>query len=256
MKNRDNLGKAGGITSNLSESLQRNKKTPRSVVTLGWVSFFTDMASEMIYPLIPLFLVQTLGASPALLGIIDGVAEGVGSGLRWFAGAWSDRAGKRKPFVLTGYSISAVSKPIMGAAAVFGWPLFMAGRCSDRVGKSLRTGARDALIADNTTLEQRGAAFGLHRAMDTAGAVCGPLLGWAILYILPTINLGWIFVVAIVPGQSPPHCLYRPVRRLHRTDPSCLRQSRCPRLQLHERIPCGLPPHRASSRPDFWPVSP
>ena len=202
MKKPHNLGKAGGITSNLSESLQRNKKTPRSVVTLGWVSFFTDMASEMIYPLIPLFLVQTLGASPALLGIIDGVAEGVGSGLRWFAGAWSDRAGKRKPFVLTGYSISAVSKPIMGAAAVFGWPLFMAGRCSDRVGKSLRTGARDALIADNTTLEQRGAAFGLHRAMDTAGAVCGPLLGWAILYILPTINLGWIFVIAIVPGLA------------------------------------------------------
>ncbi len=202
MKKPHNLGKAGGITSNLSESLQRNKKTPRSVVTLGWVSFFTDMASEMIYPLIPLFLVQTLGASPALLGIIDGVAEGVGSGLRWFAGAWSDRIGKRKPFVLAGYSISAVSKPIMGAAAVFGWPLFMAGRCSDRVGKSLRTGARDALIADNTTVEQRGAAFGLHRAMDTAGAVCGPLLGWAILYILPTINLGWIFVIAIVPGLA------------------------------------------------------
>src|SRR5579863_8247659 len=175
MKKPEDLGKAGGITSSLPEPPQRNKKIPGSVITLGWVSFFTDMASEMIYPLIPLFLVQTLGASPALLGIIDGLPEGVGSGLRWFAGAWSDRTGKRKPFVLAGYSISAVSKPIMGAAAaVFGWPLFMAGRCSDRVGKSLHTGVRDALIADYTTLEQRGAAFGLHLAMDTAGAVCGP----------------------------------------------------------------------------------
>lgn len=185
------------------ESPGPTQKIPCSVVTLGWVSFFTDLASEMIYPLIPLFVVQTLGASPALLGVIDGVAEGVGSSLRWLGGAWSDRIGKRKPFVLAGYSVSAVSKPFMGAAAaIVGWPLFMTGRCLDRVGKSLRTGARDALIADSTALPQRGAAFGLHRAMDTAGAVSGPLLGWAILYFLPKINLGWIFVIALVPGLA------------------------------------------------------
>lgn len=176
-------------------------KVPRSVVTLGWVSFFTDMASEMIYPLIPLFVVGTLGASPAVLGLIDGVAEGVGSGLRWLGGALSDSTGRRKPFVLAGYSISAISKPIMGAAAVVGgWPVFMAGRCSDRLGKSVRTSARDALIADSTDARARGSAFGLHRAMDTAGAVAGPLLGWLILMVWPKLHLGWIFVVALAPG--------------------------------------------------------
>jgi MFS family permease len=178
-------------------------KVPASVVTLGWVSFFTDMASEMIYPLIPLFVVQTLGASPALLGVIDGVAEGIGSGLRWFGGALSDRTGKRKPFVVAGYSLSAFSKPLMGMAAVVGgWPVFMAGRCSDRLGKSLRTSARDALIADYADPAARGAAFGLHRAMDTAGAVAGPLIAWLILLFWPKINLGWIFVVALLPGLA------------------------------------------------------
>lgn len=176
---------------------------PASVVALGWVSFFTDMASEMIYPLIPLFLVQTLGASPALLGLIDGVAEGIGSSLRWLGGALSDLTGKRKPFVFGGYALSALSKPIMGlAAAVGGWPVFMAGRCSDRLGKSIRTGARDALIADSTEPAVRGAAFGLHRAMDTAGAVVGPLFGWLILLLWPKINLAWVFVVALLPGLA------------------------------------------------------
>lgn len=194
---------ARGILSMSKQPASPNPagKIPRNVVTLGWVSFFTDIASEMIYPLIPLFVVRTLGASPALLGVIDGVAEGLGSGLRWLGGAWSDRTGKRKPFVLAGYSISAVSKPIMGAAgAVLGWPLFMGGRCSDRIGKSLRTGARDALIAGSTHAQQRGAAFGLHRAMDTAGAVAGPVLAWAILYFYPEVNLGWVFGIALFPG--------------------------------------------------------
>ena len=178
-------------------------KMPASVIALGWVSFFTDMASEMIYPLIPLFLVGTLGASPALLGLIDGLAEGIGSGLRWLGGALSDRTGKRKPFVFAGYFLSALSKPIMGLAALIGgWPVFMAGRCSDRLGKSIRTSARDALIADSTEPAMRGAAFGLHRAMDTAGAVAGPLIGWLILYLWPKVNLGWIFVVALLPGLA------------------------------------------------------
>lgn len=115
----------------------------RNVVALGWVSFFTDLASEMLYPIIPLFLVGTLGATPALLGIIDGLAEGIGSGLRWLGGALSDRFRRRKPFVLAGYAISAISKPVMGLAQAWvGWPLLLVGRCSDRLGKSLRTAAR------------------------------------------------------------------------------------------------------------------
>jgi MFS family permease len=191
------------MTSTVQKASNSISKVPASVVTLGWVSFFTDMASEMIYPLIPLFVVQTLGASPALLGVIDGVAEGIGSGLRWFGGAWSDYTGKRKPFMVAGYTLSAFSKPLMGmAAAIGGWPVFMAGRCSDRLGKSIRTSARDALIADSTEPSGRGAAFGLHRAMDTAGAVVGPLAGWLILLLWPKINLGWIFVVALFPGVA------------------------------------------------------
>src|SRR3982751_5087000 len=101
----------------------------------------------MLYPLMPLFLVGTLGASPAMLGLIDGLAEGISSGLRWIGGALSDRFGRRKPVVVIGYTLSALSKPLMGLAAwTVGWPLFLIGRCSDRLGKSIRTSARDALI--------------------------------------------------------------------------------------------------------------
>src|SRR3954452_5169044 len=140
----------------------------RNVIVLGWVSLLTDMASEMLYPVLPLFITGTLGASPAVLGLIDGVAEGASSVLRWVAGAFSDRFRKRKPFVVAGYSVSAVSKPLMGLAAFAGGgPVLFAGRVLDRVGKSVRPGARDALIADSTEPSQRGLAFGVHRAMDT-----------------------------------------------------------------------------------------
>jgi MFS family permease len=178
-----------------------NRGFDRNVVALGWVSFFTDVASEMLYPVIPLFLVGTLGASPALLGWIDGIAEGGSSLLRWVAGAVSDRFRRRKPFVVAGYTLSALSKPLMGMAAYAGgWPLFLLGRCSDRVGKSVRTSARDALIADSSHPARRGAAFGLHRAMDTAGAVLGPLLALAVVLLWPHAPLAWLFFVALAPG--------------------------------------------------------
>ena len=173
----------------------------RNVVVLGLVSFFTDVASEMLYPVIPLFLVGTLGASPALLGIIDGIAEGGSSVLRWLAGAISDRFRRRKPFVTVGYTVSALSKPVMGLAAIAcGWPLFLVGRSTDRLGKSIRTSARDALIADSTEPQYRGVAFGLHRAMDTCGAVLGPLLALLIVVTKPNVPLQWLFFIALVPG--------------------------------------------------------
>jgi MFS family permease len=173
----------------------------RNVVVLGWVSFLTDLASEMLYPVMPLFLVGALGASPALLGLIDGVAEGGSTVLRWAAGAFSDRFRRRKPFVVAGYAVSALSKPVMGLAAyAWGWPLYLAGRCTDRLGKSVRTSARDALIADSTEPPFRGAAFGLHRAMDTAGAVAGPLLALAVVLLKPDVPLAWLFFAALVPG--------------------------------------------------------
>lgn len=173
----------------------------RNVVILGWVSFFTDLASEMLYPVMPLFLVGTLGASPALLGLIDGLAEGVSSGLRWIMGALSDRFRSRKPFIIAGYTLSAFSKPIMGLAGyAVGWPLFLLGRCSDRLGKSVRTSARDALIADSTEPQYRGAAFGFHRAVDTFGAVVGPLVALLIVTLKPDMPLAWLFFIAFVPG--------------------------------------------------------
>jgi len=173
----------------------------RNVVILGWVSFLTDMASEMLYPIMPLFLTGTLGASPALLGLIDGLAEGISSGLRWIMGALSDRFRRRKPFVVAGYTLSALTRPLMGLAAfTIGWPLFLVARCADRLGKSVRTSARDALIADSTEPQFRGAAFGFHRAADTCGAVLGPLVALAVLLLKPDIPLSWLFFIAFVPG--------------------------------------------------------
>ncbi|HSV16096.1 MAG TPA: MFS transporter [Tepidisphaeraceae bacterium] len=179
----------------------RIKGITRNVVVLGVVSFFTDVASEMLYPVMPLFLIGTIGASPALLGVIDGIAEGGSSVLRWLAGALSDRYRRRKPWVVWGYTISAFSKPVMGLAAIVGgWPLFLVGRSTDRLGKSIRTSSRDALIADSTEPEYRGVAFGLHRAMDTCGAVLGPLIALSIVLLWRGVPLQWLFFVALIPG--------------------------------------------------------
>jgi MFS family permease len=178
-------------------------KLPRNVILLGWISFCTDLATEMLYPIMPLFVVGTLGATPQVLGVIEGVAEGISSGLRWIGGALSDRFRKRKPFVGAGYSISAVSKPLMGIAGLAGgWPMFFVGRCADRLGKSIRTSARDALIVDSTDPSMRGAAFGMHRAMDSAGAVIGPLSALLILMIWPNVSLTWLFFIAFAPGVA------------------------------------------------------
>jgi len=169
----------------------------RNVIVLGWVSLLTDLASEMLYPIIPLYLTGVLGASAQLLGLIEGVAEGGGSVLRWLSGALSDRFSRRKPFVVLGYTISALSKPVMGLS---GWPVFFAGRVCDRVGKAIRTAPRDALIADSADPANRGLAFGFHRAMDTCGAILGPLAVTGLLWARPTFSLRWLFFLAVVPG--------------------------------------------------------
>lgn len=179
------------------------RRITRNVVVLGLVSLCTDLSSEMLYPVIPLFVVGHLGASPALLGLIEGLADGISSGLRWVGGVWSDRTRRRKPFVVIGYSLSALSKPMMGAAAIaIGWPLFLVARALDRFGKSTRTAARDALIADSSAPEVRGLAFGFHRAMDTCGAIAGPLLAMAALIAWGSSSLPWLFLVAFIPGVA------------------------------------------------------
>src|SRR3954465_5675186 len=139
-------------------------RVPRNVKVLSAVSFFQDAASELTYPVLPLFVVGTLGAPPSALGLIEGVAEGTASVGKVVSGRLADRF-RRKPLIALGYGISSLSKP--GSALAQGWGLVLAARFTGRVGKGVRTSPRDALIAAETPPELRGAAFGFHRAMDT-----------------------------------------------------------------------------------------
>jgi MFS family permease len=169
----------------------------KNVFVLGLVSLFTDIASEMLYPIVPLFLHLVLGAPMVIVGLIEGAAECTASILKVVSGWYSDKTRKRKPFVVAGYSISAISKPLMALA--YGWPLVLVARLMDRTGKGLRTSARDALIADSSDVAHRGRSFGLHRSMDTIGAVAGPLIALGILY-LSGDNYRLVFLVAFIPG--------------------------------------------------------
>lgn len=173
------------------------KKLPRGIIILGLVSFFTDLSSEMMYPLLPLFLSTVLGASALALGLIEGVAESTASLFKLISGICTDKSSCRKPFVLAGYGISGLARPLIAFAA--GWPFVLLMRFFDRIGKGLRTSPRDALIADITEPGQRGAAFGLHRSMDHAGAVAGPLVAASLLGI-GGLSLRYVFFLAIVPA--------------------------------------------------------
>ena len=169
----------------------------KNVFVLGLVSLFTDIASEMIYPIIPLFLTLVLGVPMSVVGLIEGLAESAASILKVVSGWFSDKKGRRKPFVVSGYSISAISKPIMALA--YGWPLILIARFMDRTGKGLRTSSRDALIADSCDPVHRGRSFGLHRSLDNIGAVAGPVIALVLLY-LTSDNYRLIFLAAFLPG--------------------------------------------------------
>jgi len=168
-----------------------------NVVVLGLVSFFTDVSSEMIYPLLPLFLTSTLGAGPAFLGAIEGVAESTAALLKLVSGIVSDRMRHRKRLVLLGYSISTLMRPLIGAATN-AWTVLLV-RTGDRVGKGIRTSPRDALIADSVDPSVRGKAYGFHRSMDHAGALVGPLIA-TLLLAGPVTELRHVFWLAAVPG--------------------------------------------------------
>ncbi|MBA3853910.1 MAG: MFS transporter [Gemmatimonas sp.] len=170
---------------------------PRNVKILAAVSFLTDVASELVYPLLPLFLTTTLGVSAAGLGVIEGFAESVSSLLRLPAGWWSDRSGRRKPLVVVGYTIAALARPLIGLAQSAGQVLAI--RMSDRFGKGIRTAPRDALIADSVPVEQRGYAYGVHRGSDNLGAVFGPLIAWAAL-TYQWADLRTLFYWTALPG--------------------------------------------------------
>ncbi|MBE3581216.1 MAG: MFS transporter [Thermoanaerobacteraceae bacterium] len=150
-----------------------------NVLITGLTSLLTDISTEMVYPLLPLYLTASLGASPAIVGIIEGLAESLASLLKVFSGAISDRLGRRKPLAIGGYSISALGKVFLVLATSWGWVL--AGRLADRFGKGVRTAPRDAIIAEAAAAGQRGAAFGLHRLMDTLGASLGVVLAYYFL---------------------------------------------------------------------------
>jgi MFS family permease len=172
------------------------RRIPRNVRVLSAVSFFQDAASEMLYPVMPLFVTGVLGAPPSVLGLIEGVAEGTASVAKAVSGRLADRF-RRRPLVALGYGMSSLAKPVIGLAQ--GWGIVLGARFFDRVGKGVRTSPRDALIAADAPPEIRGAAFGFHRAADTAGAVVGPLIGLG-LYELLDHELRPLFFVAFVPA--------------------------------------------------------
>ncbi len=170
----------------------------RTVWILSVVSLLTDVSSEMLYPVMPVYL-KHIGFSVALIGILEGFAEALAGLSKGYFGKLSDQTGKRLPFVQAGYFLSAVSKPMM-VAFVYPWWIFLA-RSTDRLGKGLRTGARDALLSDESTPENKARVFGFHRSMDTLGAVTGPALALVFLYFYPG-NYTLLFLLAFIPGLA------------------------------------------------------
>ncbi|HEX9388172.1 MAG TPA: MFS transporter, partial [Anaerolineales bacterium] len=186
--------------------MQKNlRRLPRNVWVMSATSLLNDISSEMLLNLIPFFLANILGVRTAVIGLIEGVAETTASLLKIYFGALSDRFGKRKPFAVIGYALSALTKPLLYFASAWGWVLGV--RVADRIGKGIRTAPRDALIADSIDDKQRGLAFGLHRAADTLGAFLGlgiaAFIVWrtqaqASLLTLDTFKL--VVLVSIIPG--------------------------------------------------------
>jgi MFS family permease len=172
------------------------KNITRTVWILSLVSLFTDTASEMLYPIMPIYL-KSIGFSIVLIGILEGIAEATAGLSKGYFGKWSDNSGKRVPFVQVGYLLSALSRPMMALFIYPGWIFFT--RTLDRFGKGIRTAARDAILSDEATQATKASVFGFHRSMDTLGAVLGPTLALLYLYFYPE-NYVTLFYIAFVPG--------------------------------------------------------
>jgi MFS family permease len=168
-----------------------------NIILLGITSLLTDISSEMVYPILPIYLVTTLGVSPAILGLIEGIAESTASLLKVFSGYFSDKIKARKPFAILGYAGSTLGKYLLFISV--SWRYVLAGRVIDRFGKGIRTAPRDALIADSANIKKKGAAFGLHRAMDTIGASIGVLLAYFLITRYKG-NFKNIFLVSLIPA--------------------------------------------------------
>ncbi|MEA3457225.1 MAG: MFS transporter [Candidatus Thermoplasmatota archaeon] len=170
------------------------KGLTRNLLIVGLVSLFTDLSSQMVFPLVPLYLIS-IGAGAWVVGLVEGAAETTASLLKVFSGYWSDRISKRKPFVFAGYGLSSITKPLFAFA--YSWPLVLIVRVFERVGKGIRTAPRDAIIAESTKSSVRGKAYGFHRAMDGIGSVSGAALA---LLLLPVLGFKDLFLVAFIPG--------------------------------------------------------
>ena len=190
-------------------SVENNRKRilgfDANVFFMGLTSFFTDISSELIFTLVPLFLSDVLGATSTIVGLVGGLSDSADSIFRIFSGWFSDKIGKRKALATMGYSISTVAKPFMLLANT--WGAVIGVRVGDRIGKGVRSSSRDALIADSVDEKERGRSFGLHRAMDTAGAVVGLIIAAIIVYMIPGDKFHmtrdayhWMVVVAIIPA--------------------------------------------------------
>ena len=171
----------------------------RNIFFSGLVSFFMDVSSEMIYPLVPLFLANVLGVNKSVIGLIEGIAESTASLLRVFSGWLSDRLGRRKHLMALGYGIAALSRPVMATAA--SWQQVFSARFIDRLGKGIRTAPRDAIIADSTPASRLARAFSFHRAMDTMGAVAGPALAFLLLGLFAD-SYRVVFWLSMVPAAA------------------------------------------------------
>jgi len=172
-------------------------RVPRNIRMMGLVSLLTDASSEMVYPVLPLFLANVLGAPVAAIGLIESLAEATAAFMKVGSGWLSDRVGRRKPLIALGYSLSNLAKPFLALSAT--WPAVLALRLSDRLGKGVRTAPRDALIAESAEPGERGRAFGVHRALDTLGAAIGPFVAWAVLTLSPDAYRT-VFLISAIPG--------------------------------------------------------
>jgi MFS family permease len=214
-------GVVPSLQGGMSGLWRRYRRLPRNVFAISLVSLLNDVSSEIIYPLLPFFLNNTLGVSPRVLGSIEGAAESISSLLKLFAGHFSDRFGKRKIFVVSGYVLSSFARPLLAFAT--NWHQVLAIRLSDRVGKGVRTAPRDAMIADTVAVEERGLAFGLHRSMDHTGAVVGPLIGYLLVLLfaadrhaLTASDFTRIFLLASIPALAAVLVVSFFVRESHR----------------------------------------
>src|SRR5262249_35237587 len=170
----------------------------KNTIVIGLVSLLSDISTEMAYPLLPIFIKEVLKAPATALGLIEGIANGTASIATGLSGWFSDRLGRRKPVAFSGYSLTALSKPFIAAAT--NWPLVLAARFTDRLGKGIRSAPKDALIAETASEQDRGRAYGFERTMDYSGAVAGPLIGLAIFAALGVERMRWIFLIASAPA--------------------------------------------------------